>query len=73
MKYYYIIIEFGKTGYVLAKAKNNVYYKKMDRLYKETINFFDEQMKMGNPNEEIIINTGLFNILCSILLIFFTS
>ena len=54
MKYYYVLFESAQTGYLIAKAKSNLYLKEMEKHYEQIRDFVDEQMYIGKNDQEIL-------------------
>lgn len=54
MKYFYIIYETGQTGYIIAKAKSNLYLKEMENHYQKISDYISEQLYLGKTKEYIL-------------------
>lgn len=54
MKHFYIIYETGQTGYILAKAKSNLYLQDMETQYQKISDYISEQLYLGKTKEHVL-------------------
>lgn len=54
MKYFYILYETEQTGYILAKAKSNLYLQDMENQYQKISDFIAEQLYFGKTKEYVL-------------------
>ncbi len=54
MIYHYIIYETAQTGYILVKAKSNLYLKEMETQYQKISDFIAEQFYFGKSQKYVL-------------------
>lgn len=54
MKHFYILYESAQTGYILDKAKSNLYLKEMENQFHKISNFIAEQFYLGKSEQYVL-------------------
>ncbi len=54
MKHFYILYESAQTGYILDKAKSNLYLKEMENQFHKISNFIAEQFYLRKSEQYVL-------------------